>query len=480
MIKNYLKVAWRNLIRNKAHTFINITGLSVGLACSLFILLWVKSELAVDNYHKNGDRLYQVYEREYYDHKIDGNYDTPALMAEEMKKTIPEVEYAAGMDDGNDHRTFSVGDKILKLEGTYAGADLFKMFSYPLIYGSAQSALSSPLNIAISEKAARIFFGSAVAAMGRTIRFENKKDFTISAVFKDLPENSSRSFEFIINWQEFLLEHPGFKRWDNTGPVTYIQLKPNANFISVNKKLTHFRSNYTADKKSSYRAENALQPFDEVYLHAHFENGEVAGGRIDYVRLFSIIAVFVLLIACVNFMNLTTAQSVKRAREIGVRKVMGAVKGVLIRQFMGESLLFTLFSIVLSLLLTVILLPVFNEITQKQIIIPFNEVSFWVTIGIITVITGLVSGSYPALFLSSFNPVKVLKGTVKLNSGGLRKGMVIFQFVLSSILIIATVIVSRQVSFIQNRNIGYDRQNWFIYQLKEIWEPNMRFLEPRH
>ncbi len=227
----------------------------------------------------------------------------------------------------------------------------------------------------------------------------------------------------------------------------------------VNKKLRHFLNGYTPDKKGSYHAENALQRYDKVYLHAHFENGEISGGRIDYVRLFSIVAVFILLIACINFMNLTTAQSVKRAREIGVRKVMGAVRGVLIRQFMSESFMFTLFSIALSLLLTFILLPVFNQITQKNIVIPFNDISFWTAISAITVITGLVSGSYPALFLSSFSPVKVLKGTVKLNSGWLRKGLVIFQFVLSSVLIIATFIVSKQVSFIQNRNIGYDRKN---------------------
>ncbi len=214
MIKNYIKTAWRNLVKNKAYTFINLTGLAVGLTCSLFILLWVKSELSVDAYHKNGDRLYQVYEREYYDHKIDGNYDTPALMAAELKKTLPEVEYAAAMDDGIDHRTFRVGNKILKIEGTYASADLFKMFSYPLIYGSATSALGSPLSIAISEKMAGMFFGNAAAAIGKTIRFENKKDLTVSAVYKDLPENSSNKFEFVINWQEFLLEHPGFKRWD--------------------------------------------------------------------------------------------------------------------------------------------------------------------------------------------------------------------------------------------------------------------------
>ena len=460
MIKSYLKIAWRNLVKNKAHTFINIAGLSVGLACSLLILLWVQNELNIDAYHVNGDRLYKVYEREYYDHKIDGNYDTPALLGEELKKVLPEVEHAINMGDGNDNHTFRVNNKILKLSGTFAGADVFKMFSYPLIKGSVNDALNSPLSIAISQKMAAMFFASPGDAMGKTIRFENKKDFVVTAVFKDLPESSSRRFEYLINWDAYLAEYPGSKHWDNSGPLTFVQLRKDADFSSVNRKMTHLLETYSKRSKS-YRVEHALQKFNEVYLHSNFVNGKITGGRIEYVRLFSIIAVFVLLIACINFMNLTTTQSVKRAREIGVRKVMGAVKGVLIRQFIGESFLLTLLAVVVALVLTSALLPAFNNVTQKEIAMPFNQASFWLRLTIITIITGLVSGSYPALFLSSFNPVKVLKGTLKLDSGTVwfRKGLVVFQFVLSSVLIIATIVVSRQVNFIQSRNLGYDKEN---------------------
>jgi putative ABC transport system permease protein len=460
MIKNYLKIAWRNLVKNKAHTFINIAGLSVGLACSLLILLWVQNELSIDAYHINGDRLYKVYEREYYDHKIDGNYDTPALLGEELKKVLPGVEHAINMGDENDNHTFRANNKILKLSGTFAGADVFKMFSYPLIKGSVNDALNSPLSIAISQKMAAMFFANPGDAMGKTIRFENKKDFTVTAVFKDLPENASRKFEYLINWDAYLAEYPGSKHWDNSGPLTFVQLRKDVDFSSVNHKMTHLLETYSKRSKS-YRVEHALQKFNEVYLHSNFVNGEITGGRIEYVRLFSIIAVFVLLIACINFMNLTTAQSVKRAKEIGVRKVMGAVKGVLIRQFIGESFLLTLLAVAVALVLASALLPAFNSITQKEIIMPFNQTSFWLRLMIITVITGLVSGSYPALFLSSFNPVKVLKGTLKLDSGTVwfRKGLVVFQFVLSSVLIIATIVVSRQVNFIQSRNLGYDKEN---------------------
>jgi predicted permease len=460
MIKNYIKVAWRNLVRKKAHTFINIAGLSVGLACSLLILLWVQNELSIDAYHANGDRLYQVYEREYFNGKITADYDTPALMGEELKKTMPEVQYAVNMGDENDNHTFRVGGKIIKIDGTFAGADLFKMFSYPLLGGKPATALASPLSMAISEKMAILFFGSADAAMGKTIRFENKKDLTVSGVFKDLPENTSRKFNYLINWQYYLQMHPGMERWDNSGPVTFVQLRQDANVALVNKKLNRFLSHYR-EENAKFHSVHTLQPFDQVYLHSHFTNGQIDGGRIEYVNLFSIVAVFILLIACVNFMNLTTAQSVNRAREIGVRKVMGAVRGVLIRQFIGESLLLTVLAVTVSLLLMSALLPAFNHVTQKQIEIPFSDAVFWLKLITLTLITGLISGSYPALFLSSFNPTSVLKGTLKFTSGAVwfRKGLVVFQFVLSAVLIIATIVVSQQVSFIQKLNIGYDREN---------------------
>jgi ABC-type antimicrobial peptide transport system permease subunit len=460
MIKNYLKVAWRNLVKNKVHSAINIAGLSVGLACSLLIMLWVRSEVSIDAYHANGERIYKVYEREYYDHKIDGNYDTPGLMGSELKKVLSEVEYAINMSEENDDHTFKAAGKVLKLSGLFAGEDLFKMFSYPLLHGTPATALNSPLSIAISKKMAVMFFGNPDNAMGKTLRFENKKDFKVTAVFSDLPDNASRQFEYAINWDAYLAEYPGAARWDNSGPLTFVMLRADANPVLVDKKMAHVLSK-TRSWNNSYHVEHGLQRFDQVYLHAHFENGKVAGGRIEYVKLFSIIAVFVLLIACINFMNLTTAQSVKRAREIGVRKVVGAIKSVLIGQFIGESFLLTLVAVGIALFLTVLLLPAFNQITQKQIEIPFNQMSFWLWLAGITIVTGFISGSYPALFLSSFNPVKVLKGSLRLNTGTVwfRKGLVVFQFVLSSVLIMATVVVSRQVNFIQTRNLGYDREN---------------------
>jgi putative ABC transport system permease protein len=460
MIRNHFKIAWRTLAKNRVHLLINITGLAVGLTCSLLIFLWVQSELDVDAYHANKNLLFKVYEREFVDHKLDGDYDTPALMGEELKKQLPGVQYAINMQEVNESHAFEVGDKIIKLEGTYAGADVFRMFSYPLIKGQPENALSSPASIAISGRMAGIFFGSAAAAMGKTVRFDNKQDFTVTAVFKDLPDNSSRKFEYLVNWDAFLKAFPGAKRWDNSGPLTYVMLRPDASRASVEKKLTHFLDRYNPPSPN-FRIEYGLQRFDEVYLHSHFENGRIEGGRILYVNLFTIVALFVLLIACINFMNLTTAQSVNRAREIGVRKVMGANRAVLISQFLSESMLITTAAVLLSLFLVTAVLPLFNQLTTKQLIMPFNQAVFWISILVVTFATGLLSGIYPAFFLSSFNPVGVLKGKLNLDGGAVwfRKGLVVFQFAISTILIVATVIVSKQVAYIQKANLGYDREN---------------------
>jgi putative ABC transport system permease protein len=460
MIKNYLKIAWRNLWRNKFFSTINILGLALGMACSVLILLWVQNELSMDAFHTNGSRLYSVIERQYYDNKIQGQYSVPGVLAAEMKKVIPEVEYATNMGFNNEI-TFRVGTKILKLKGTAADADFFKMFSYPLLAGNPQTALNTPVSMAISRKMADDFFGSPQAAIGKTINYQNSKNFTITAVFEDLPENTSQKFEYIVNWYNFLKENEWAKQWGNNGPTAYVMLRKDANPALVDKKITRFLDAYNKEQSKAFREELGLQKFADVYLHSDFKNGRPDGGRIEYVNLFSIVAVFIMLIACINFMNLTTARSVKRAREIGVRKVVGAVRGVLIRQFIGEAVLLTFIAVIISIILVLILLPVFNSVTQKQISYPFNHLSFWLWLVGLTTITGFLSGSYPALFLSSFNPVKVLKGTVKLSAGSawFRKGLVVFQFVLSVMLIVGTIVISKQVNYIETKNLGYDREN---------------------
>ncbi|WPU93923.1 ABC transporter permease [Mucilaginibacter sabulilitoris] len=469
MLKNYLKIAWRNLVRNRVQTFINIAGLSVGLACSLLILLWVQNELSVDSFFKNSDRLYSIYERQQFDHKINGTYNTPGPTANEMKKVMPEVEHAVSLGFGQNN-TFQVGDKILKQNGSSASDEYFSIFSFKLLQGNAQTALNSPVSLAISRKMAEDFFGSPQAAIGKTIRYENSKNFKVTAVFENLPKNSSQKFDYLVNWYSFLQDNSWARDWGNQGPPTIVMLKQGANPAQFEQKITRFLDTYnsTDRKTSTFIIDLGIQPFSEQYLHGSFDNGKISGGRIEYVRIFSVVAIFILLIACINFMNLTTARSVKRAKEIGVRKVVGAMRSALIKQFISESLLITSLSVIFALLLLVVLLPVFNQVTQKQIELPFNQTGFWTKVVCITLVTGLISGSYPALFLSSFNPVKVLKGTLKLDSGAtlFRKGLVVFQFVLSVILITGTIVISRQMNYIQSKNLGFDRENLIYIPLE--------------
>jgi putative ABC transport system permease protein len=467
MTRNYFKIAWRNLFRNKTQSFINIAGLSIGLACSILIFLWVQNEFSIDAFHANNDRLYKVYEREYYADHTDGNYDTPGLLADELKRKIPEVQDAVMLEEENELTTLQSGEKILKAGGSAASESFFNMFSYPILRGTANSALSSVTSISISEKLAGEFFGNAEQAMGKTIRFNNKKDYIVTAVFENVTL-SSRKFDYLISWKALQQNQPWIASWQNSGPLTFVLLKPGANASLVDKKIVNFRNFYSHDSTAAYHVELGLQKFNEVYLHNHFENGKVAGGRIDYAFLFAVIAVFILLIACINFMNLATARSVNRAKEVGVRKVIGAARSSLIRQFIAESLLLTICATTVALILVVLLLPVFNQVTQKQIQLPFQNIFFWLEIATIVVITGLIAGSYPALYLSSFNPIKVLKGATKLSMSAVwfRKSLVIFQFVLSMILITGTIIVSRQINFIQNKNLGYDKENLLYVPLE--------------
>ncbi|HEY4656011.1 MAG TPA: ABC transporter permease, partial [Cyclobacteriaceae bacterium] len=336
MLKNYLKTAWRNLYKSKTFSLINVFGLALGLACSLLILLWVREERKMDAFHEHDAQLYSVFERQYHDGQIDAGHYTPGILADELKQTMAEVRYATGMA-WNEENTFYANNKILKQEGNYAGEDFFKMFSYPLLQGDPETVLKSPLDVAITRKMAEDFFGSADAAYGQTIRYDNRKDMKITAVFENTPYNSSFQFDYILSWETFLENQSWARNWDNNGPHTFLMLQPGTDVAAFENKIRDFMDLHTENKNFVVRF--GLQRFSEQYLHSNFENGEIAGGRVKYVRLFSVIAVFILLIACINFMNLTTARSVKRAKEIGIRKVAGAFRGALIRQFIGEALL---------------------------------------------------------------------------------------------------------------------------------------------
>jgi putative ABC transport system permease protein len=460
MLKNYFRVAWRSLIANKAFSLINISGLALGIASSLLIFLWVNDELSVDKFHAHSDRLFLMYENETVDGKMFSGYWTPGLLAQELKKKIPEVQYATDMMT-HDGTNFEAGDKKLKENGMDADSDFFKMFTYPLLEGDAATALNTPASIAISDKMAARFFGSPHDAMGKTIRWENSRNFSVTAVFAEPSANSSAQFDYVINWSAELDTNPWLREWDNNSPNTAILLRPDADPKKVTAKLNHFLDQYNHSFTNTFRLDLAMQPYGDTWLHEKFTNGKPSGGRIEYVRLFSLIAVFILFIACINFMNLTTARSGRRAKEIGIRKVAGAIRGSLMRQFLIEAILFTALAAVVALLIVTALLPAFNQLTGKQIILPWASPLFWTGLAGLVLLTGILAGSYPAVFLSRLQPIKVLKGALKFTGSAIlfRKGLVVFQFVLSIVLIIGTIVVSRQISYVQNVDLGFNRDN---------------------
>ena len=467
MLKNYFLVAWRNMVRNKVFSGINILGLALGMTCSLLIILWIQDERGVDGFHANGPQLYQVYERDFLDGKIHADFPTQGLMAEELKKQIPEVQYASSLE-WNTTNTFEAGNKIAKMSGSFAGADFFTMFSYPLIQGTPKTALNTLEGVAISRKMANLFFGSPEAAMGKTIRYENSDNFRVSAVFENLPANSSQQFDFLRSWIAFKKENADWiDNWGNSDAPTFVQLRPDANLAKVRAEIKDFIYRYQ-EKSKGFRVELDLTSYPDKYLHSTFKNGQIDGGRIEYVRLFSLVAVFILLIACINFMNLATARSTNRAKEVGVRKVIGAARSVLMAQFMGEAVLLTLFSMGLAILLTTLLLPAFNDLTGKQLSLPVRQPLFWTAMLGLLLLAGFVSGSYPAIFLSSLNPVRVLKGALRFSGGAtfFRKTLVVFQFGLSIIFLVGMIVMYRQMDYIQRANMGFDRDNLLYMPLE--------------
>lgn len=470
MIRNYLLIAWRNVIRHKTHTAINVIGLALGMTCCLFILLWVQDEKGTDNFHKNGKNLYVLFQTTTYNDGVSGDYNMPTtfdkmkgriFLLEDVKNGVPGIAntacYATGYDLPWGHpETLRVGEKIVKMNGSRVGIDFFKMFSCPIIAGNnAETALKDQSNIVISRHTAETFFGTPQNAVGKTIRYENAYNLIVSSVFEDLPSASSLKFDFVLSW-----EMQKRIEWSSNNFITYIQLADNANPNQVEAAINKYlQAKLTLPKGVQFHV--GLQRFSDQYLHNIFVNGKPTAGRIEYVKIFSEVAIFILIIACINFMNLATARSVKRAKEVGVRKVVGSTRGSLIGQFFGESLVFSFMAMILAILLVLALLPSFNLFTGKQLGFPLAHVSFWLSLIGLMLITGILAGSYPALYLSSLKPVRILKGTLKFTRGAVwfRKGLTIFQFVLSIVLLIATIVITRQTDYVQNAHLGYDRDN---------------------
>lgn len=468
MIKSYLNVAWRNVIRNKTFSLINIGGLATGITCSVLILLWVNDEMNVDKFNSNND-LYSVYERIFSEGQVDAGPWTPGVLAAELKQQVPEVKYATGWWTYNEDILFSVDEKKIYEKGIAADSDFFRMFNYELLKGDAERALNEPTSIAVSREMAEALFGSVDAAYGSSVRMSNESDLKITAIFENVPDNASQQFDFVVNWRELLQSIQWLQSWIYRGPFTYIQLHPGTDPAHVESKIKDLLGAFlTANSGKGFKTELGLQPYRDMYLYSSFGNGVPDGGRIEYVNLFTLVAIFILLIACINFMNLSTARSVKRAKEVGIRKTMGAFRSFLITQFLGEAMLLTFIAVVVSIVFVVLLLPYFNILTNKHIQFPITSLEFWSALVAMAFVTGMVAGAYPAFFLSSLNSIKVLKGSLKMEPGSMlfRKALVVFQFILVITFIGGTVIVSRQLDYMQSKDLGFDKENILYVRLQ--------------
>lgn len=458
MFKTNFKIAWRNLIKDKQFTFLNVLGLSIGLACSLLIFLWVVDELSFDQFFANNDRLYKLMEHRSYNGEIGTSEESSGLLSQTVKQQIPGVEYAAAVAPPGwfPQYTLSSNDKNIKAHGQYTEKDYFNIFSFKLLQGNRNNVLENKSSIVISDELAKKLFGTTENIIGKPVRFEQDTTFYVSGVFEKMPQHSSQQFDFVLSFDYFKTIKDWVTYWGNTGPLNYVLLKKGTDINAFNKKVKDI---VTANSGDTSRKIFAMQ-FADVYLHNNHDNNAKGAGRIEYVRLFSILAIFILIIACINFMNLSTAKASRRLKEVGIKKVVGAARKQLIVQFLTESLLLTLLATAFAVMIAFLLLPAFNNITGKQIDLHFSA-TILTYLMLIVVCTGLLAGSYPALYLSRFNPLAVLKGKLNTSLAEVlsRKGLVVFQFTLSTILIVAVIIIYQQIQFIQNTDSGYNKNN---------------------
>jgi putative ABC transport system permease protein len=457
MVKNFFKTTLRNWWKNKTNSFLNIAGLAIGIACAGLIFLWVESELGYDRFNTKKDRLYYVMMNQHYDKGIFTHGSTPGPLGPVMLSEMPGIANSCRSTDGLSSPLFSAGDRSFYAGGKYIEPSLFSMFTLPFVQGSAKTAFAQLHSMVITEQAAKKFFGNEKDVVGKTVRMDNKQDYIVSGVVKDLPENSTLQFEWVAPFENFAQARPWLTGWGSFGISTYVELKPGANLAAINKQLY----NTIQKREPTSIGHPFLFNMNDWHLRANFINGIQTGGQVEYVHLFSIIAWIILFIACINFMNLSTARSERRAREVGVRKVLGAEKKTLIAQFMSEALLMSLLAAVVAMILMTLALPAFNTLVGKDLAAGFGNPVHIAAVLIIVAVCGLVAGSYPSLYLSSFNPVFVLKG-IKLKTGGaalIRKSLVVIQFTVSIVLIIGTIIIYQQIQHVKSRDLGFNKDN---------------------
>jgi putative ABC transport system permease protein len=456
MLKNVFKTAVRALLRNKTYSFLNIFGLAVGIACTGLIFLWVEDEMNYDTANIKKDDLYQVLNNWPYPAHYSTFETTPGPLAPAIKAEIPGVANTARCTYGRTNALFTIGDKQLYAGGVFADSTLFSMLTIPFTQGNARSAFTELYSMVITEKTAIKLFGETANVVGKTVKVDNKADYIITGVIKDFPQNTTLQYEWIAPFDIAEKNNGSLRDWASNDIITLVELKTNAGLEKVTSQL----EGLIRKRVPGSIASSMLFSMNDWHLRHDFENGRKTGkGRIQYVRMFMLIAWIILFLACINFMNLATARSEKRAREVGVRKVLGSGKKTLIAQFIGEAMFMSLLAVMAAILIIVLALPAFNMLTEKNLSVNLGSPLHVAVLLAITVVCGLVAGSYPSFYLSSFNPVFVLKGLkVKAGSAGLiRKGLVITQFTVSIVLIVSTIIIFQQIQHVKNRDAGYDK-----------------------
>jgi len=469
MFRNYYKIALRNLLRNKVYSFINISGLAIGMSVALLIGLWIWDEVSWNHVHTNHVRLARMMDTQIENGKAHtgGGIDVP--LADELRTKYGSDFKHIALADGFEPHILTAGNKKVEKTGFWCQHELPGMLTLHMLKGSID-ALKDPSSVLVTASLAKTLFGND-DPMGRTIQVDDKFQVTVAGVYEDLPFNSYfHNGDYFLPWEKYVDTYVWVKntqtQWGNNFVAMYVELADNADIDRINARIRHLPAEHLPNTKE----ELFLHPMDKWHLYSEFRDGKVSGGRIQFVWLFGIIAGFVLLLACINFMNLSTARSERRALEVGIRKTMGSLRRQLIGQFLGESLITTCLSLVLAILLTQLLMPLFNNLSGKQLSLPWSQPIFWLAALAFTFFTGLISGSYPALYLSRFEPVKVLKGSFR--TGRLaalpRKVLVVVQFTVSVVLIIGTLIIYRQIQFARSRPIGYERDGLITVNLLNI------------
>ncbi len=472
MIKNYIKIAWRNLLKNKGYSALNIGGLAVGMAVALLIGLWIYDELSINKYHKNYDRIAKV--------MVKGNFNGQGFSDVEVARPLEfELRNKYGsafknivMSRWTEEHILSVGDKKISQGGRFMQQDAPEMLTLQMLKGS-WGGLKDPHSIMLSASTSKALFGDE-NPVDKMLRIDNQMDVKVTGVYQDLPANIEefRELQFLSTWDLLMANNKWMEgaknQWGNSSFLMYVQLQPNTTFERVSAMIKNAKQDNVSEEIKKFNYQVFLNPMSRWHLYNEWKNGINTGGRIQYVWMFGIICAFVLLLACINFMNLSTAHSEKRAREVGVRKAIGSMRSQLIKQFLCESFLIVFIAFVLATLLVILSLPWFNEVSDKEMSMIWSNGYFWLISLAFIVFTGLVSGSYPAFYLSSFNPVEVLKGTLRVGRFASlpRKVLVVLQFTVSVVLIIGTIIVSQQIQYAKARPVGYSREGLLAVHIK--------------